>query len=79
MDTPGYTFLEIERLNADDLAFLFKEFRPYIGNCYFNDCRHSSEPGCMVRKAVEEGMIEKRRYESYILILEELKNKKKYR
>jgi len=72
MDTPGYTLLDIHSLDADDLGFLFKEFRPYIGKCYFNNCRHISEPDCAVKKAVDDGEILKERYESYVTILREL-------
>ena len=33
MDTPGYTLLDIDLLDVDELGFLFKDFRPYLGKC----------------------------------------------
>ena len=78
MDTPGYTFLSIDHLDINTLDFLFKEFRPYLGKCHFNDCHHVSEPQCCIKKAVEEGQISKRRYESYLQVWEELKKSKKF-
>lgn len=74
MDTPGYTFLELQGIEPIELASLFKDFRPYMGQCRFNNCIHDREPDCAVRKALEEGNIQEGRYESYIQILEELKS-----
>ena len=74
MDTPGYTLLDINHVNAGDLAFLFKEFRPFLGSCRFNNCIHDHEPDCAVREAVEKGMVQKERYHSYQQILQELKS-----
>jgi len=37
-----------------------------VPECQFNDCTHSHEPGCAVRKAAEEGRIDPRRYDSYL-------------
>ena len=74
MDTPGYTYLELQGIEPIDLASLFKDFRPFLGHCRFNNCIHDREPDCAVRKAVEEGEIQEGRYESYKQILEELKS-----
>ena len=43
----------------------FPEMRPLLGGCRYADCRHLSEPGCVVRTAVEEGRSQAGRYESY--------------
>lgn len=74
MDTPGYTYLELTDLDPSDISCLFKDFRPFLGQCRFNNCIHDREPDCAVRQAVEEGKIQKSRYESYKQILEELKS-----
>jgi ribosome biogenesis GTPase / thiamine phosphate phosphatase len=51
-------------------AWLFREMRPYIGQCRFGmDCTHSHEPGCAIKAAVEAGEISERRYDSYLRIL----------
>ncbi|WP_299145512.1 ribosome small subunit-dependent GTPase A [uncultured Dialister sp.] len=74
MDTPGYTYLDLISIEPGDLACLFRDFRPYLTSCRFNNCMHHKEPDCAVRKAVEEGHIQQARYDSYIHLLDELKN-----
>ncbi|WP_296954005.1 ribosome small subunit-dependent GTPase A [uncultured Dialister sp.] len=73
MDTPGYTHLSTESVHETDLSFLFRDFRSYLGHCRFNNCIHVNEPDCAVRSAVESGIIQKERYESYKRLLEEIK------
>ncbi len=46
--------------------------------CRFNGCDHVHEPGCAVKEALEEGKIHKIRYQNYIEMYEELKNKRRY-
>ncbi len=75
MDTPGYTLLDLETVSIENVAYLFREFRPYIGQCRFNNCMHYKEPDCAVRQAVEVGEIQKRRYDSYVEMLEEIRSK----
>lgn len=47
----------------------FIEFRDYLGGCKFRDCKHMSDPGCLIREAVEEGKISSARFDSYHRIL----------
>lgn len=68
-DTPGLRQFEILDLEPEEVAEGFVEFRPYLGQCRFDDCRHASEPDCAVKQAVEEGRISRRRYESYLTII----------
>ena len=42
-----------------------------LGECRFNNCTHTHEPGCAFRVAMEEGKIAPSRYESYLSILED--------
>lgn len=74
MDTPGYTLLDISAIDVDQLSYMFREFRPYLGKCRFNNCHHLKEPDCAVKEAVEKSCIQKRRYESYVEMAEEIKN-----
>ena len=68
VDTPGMKELGLWD-PPDDMAFLFPEMRPYLGQCRFgSDCSHSHEPGCAVKTAVEEGHITERRYQSYLRV-----------
>ena len=62
----------------EELKYLFPEFREYEGMCRFNGCDHVHEPGCAVKEALEEGKIHKIRYQNYIEMYEELKNKRRY-
>lgn len=70
-DTPGLQFLELWELSPDELASAFPEFRPLLGGCRFNDCRHREEPGCAIRDALERGEVSERRFRSYGSLLEE--------
>lgn len=69
-DTPGLRELGLWGVESDELDLLFPEFEDYLGSCkYGNSCSHSHEPGCAVRRAVEEGAVARSRYESYLLML----------
>lgn len=70
-DTPGLQVLRLWSMPPDELAAAFPEFRPLLGSCRFNDCRHLGEPGCGIREALEEGRVDGSRYESYRALLEE--------
>lgn len=71
-DTPGFSDAGPGNLTARDLGRCFADFRPFIGDCQFNDCIHLHEPGCAVLAAVAEGRIRSERHESYRIILDEL-------
>ncbi|MGN0480746.1 MAG: ribosome small subunit-dependent GTPase A [Lachnospiraceae bacterium] len=77
MDTPGFTSL-YNTMEAQDVRFYFHEFDDYEGKCRFNGCVHVNEPGCSVKEAVSSGIISKLRYDSYVDIYAELKEKRKY-
>ncbi|WP_244833216.1 ribosome small subunit-dependent GTPase A [Clostridium sp. BJN0001] len=73
VDTPGFSTLHIKDImDKDDLKFAFHEFDEYNDKCKFRGCRHYKEPGCAVKKAVDEKLINKFRYDFYIRILEEI-------
>lgn len=78
MDTPGFTSLYVNELEKEDLRFYFNEFLAYEGKCRFNGCVHVNEPECAVKNAVQEHIISKVRYDSYLEIYEELKNIRRY-
>ena len=79
LDTPGFSSLELEDMEAEELKTYFPEFLPYEGNCRFRGCAHENEPDCGVKQAVKDGIISKHRYESYLMLYADLKEKKKYR
>ncbi len=76
-DTPGFSSVELDYdnfISKTDLQHAFVEFEEYIGECKFNDCSHTNEIGCAVKKALEEGRIALSRYESYCALYERQKN-----
>ena len=72
-DTPGFSSFDTDQMDVilkENLQYAFREFGPYMGSCQFHDCTHRQEPGCGIRQAMEEGKIEKSRYESYLHLYE---------
>lgn len=78
MDTPGFSSMDFMDLSEDQLMYMYREFNEYNDSCRFTGCVHMAEPGCSVKKAVEEGNISKERYESYRSLFELLKSRRKY-
>jgi len=65
IDSPGMQEFGLHHLGQDGLEQAFIEFRPFLGQCRFRDCRHVTEPGCAVAVACAEGKINRKRLESY--------------
>jgi len=79
IDTPGVQAFGVHHLGVADLAAAFVEFRPYLGQCRFRDCRHLEEPGCALVAAHEAGAITTRRLAAYRrLAAENLRQQKKF-
>ncbi len=72
VDTPGLREVGLWGLPSASLDHCFPEFRPSLGECRFQDCRHLAEPGCAVRDGVARGAISAARHESYAKLLSEL-------
>ena len=65
LDTPGMR--ELALWNTEDtIEDVFSDIAEISKNCRFKDCRHINEPGCAVIEAVENGSLDKKRYESYL-------------
>ena len=80
-DTPGFSTFDIERYRLTDkerLAYGFREFLPYLGECQFTSCSHTCEKGCAILQAVEEGTISRSRHESYCSMYQEVKDVKQW-
>jgi len=69
IDTPGIREFGVVDLNNAELSHYFKEMKPFIGKCKFNNCQHIHEPQCAVLEAIEQGIIPPERYQSYLSIL----------
>ena len=78
LDTPGFSSLFIHMFEEDEIKDYFQEFAPYEDECRFQGCSHTHEPDCGVKKALEEGKISKIRYDNYVNIYTELKEKRKW-
>ena len=74
-DTPGFSTFDISEIESKDLYKYFKEFEQFVDNCEFVGCTHIKEENCGIKKAVEEGKIDKTRYERFCKIYNELKEK----
>lgn len=72
VDSPGIREFGVGHISPDNIALGFVEFKSYLGQCKFNDCRHQHEPGCAVKEAVANAFIDRRRYDSYLRILKSL-------
>ena len=65
-DLPGLRALALWDIQPEELDGYFPDLRNLVSQCQYNDCSHQDDPGCAVRRAVEGGQIDPRRYESYL-------------
>ncbi len=65
IDSPGMQVFGLHHLDGPALEHAFVEFRPWLGQCRFRDCRHMAEPGCAIADACAGGEISAQRLESY--------------
>ena len=77
IDTPGIREFGLVDIPKQELSHYFPEMRKLINECQFNNCMHINEPGCAVKKAIEDGSIAVERYVSYLNILDTI-NEKNY-
>ena len=72
-DTPGFTSVEMYEMEAADVKGLFPEFRARLGECKYSNCLHINEPECSVKEALAAGEIKQSRYDSYLMMIDEVK------
>ncbi len=77
IDTPGFGSLDFSLLQPENVSDLFREMTSYTQQCRFRDCKHTTEPGCGVLEALEQGQIAPTRHESYCKLLQELQDSQK--
>ena len=78
-DTPGFTSVDVDFIDKDDLDLYFNEFVPYLPSCrYLRSCAHIHEKECAVKDALKAGEISPVRYESYVRIHENLAALRRY-
>jgi len=70
IDSPGIREFQLEDLHSQEILQGFKEFKPYIGLCKYRNCAHINEPDCAIKKALETGNIDNKRYQSYLTLID---------
>lgn len=75
-DTPGFSSLEFDTLEKEELGSCFPEFANASEQCKFRGCLHLKEPSCEVKRQVETGEILQSRYDHYLQFLQEITDRK---
>lgn len=78
IDTPGIKGFGTFDMEPEEICGYFKEIFKFSKDCRFSNCTHTHEPGCAVRRAVEDHYISESRYNSYLSMLKD-KEEGKYR
>ena len=76
-DTPGFSSLTLDDIDETELKEYFIEFNDFDDCRFGSRCIHEKEPSCAVKEAVENGEISKKRYDSYIQLLNEIRQGKR--
>jgi ribosome biogenesis GTPase / thiamine phosphate phosphatase len=79
IDTPGIRSFGIWELDPSELQSYFPDIAHLAVNCKYPDCRHLQEPGCAVKKAIEEGTLSTLRFDSYAALLTSLETEHRLR
>lgn len=72
IDSPGIREFGLWHLPGDKIEQGFVDFLPFLGTCKFRDCKHGTDPGCALRKAVEDGELDEGRLANYHRIVESI-------
>lgn len=75
-DTPGFSKIEINIVEKEDLKQYYPDFLEVSHECKFSSCNHINEPSCEVKRLVDLNEIPKDRYTNYIQFFEEIESKK---
>ena len=75
IDTPGVREFGLVDISKQELSHYFPEMRKLLVNCQFNNCMHTNEPGCAIKKEVGVGLVAEDRYVSYLTILDTMEDK----
>lgn len=78
VDTPGFSSFELEGIGEFDLKEYYPEIKKFDDGCRFADCLHYKEPNCVIKSAVNDGLISQTRYDNYVRLLEEIRKIKLY-
>lgn len=73
IDTPGVKEWTLIDIKPEELSHYFPEFKKLLPGCKFNNCLHTDEPSCAVKGALDKHAVSQSRYDSYVFMLNELK------
>ena len=74
-DTPGFSLLDSDVFEPEQLKNYYPEFAPYANDCRFLGCNHINEPDCVVKAAAKDGILSQERLERYWAIFADIKEK----
>ncbi len=77
VDTCGFSVAESIDIKPEELIYYYEDFLKVQNECKFSNCRHINEPGCAVKKMLEEGSFDKDRYTRYVKLYNELTERRK--
>ena len=72
IDSPGLQEFGLHHLSTGELEHAFIEFRPFLGKCRFNNCKHLQEPDCAITEAVAANKISPERLAIYKMLRTEI-------
>ena len=78
VDTPGFANLDVSFIDENRLGEYFKEIDDCRHQCKFNNCMHLNEPKCAVKEKLNKGEMARSRYDSYTLILNEIRENRRF-
>lgn len=76
IDSPGIREFALWHLEADRVAWCYRDFRPYLGQCKFRDCKHQDDPGCALQEALNSGDLHPLRLYNFHRIVESMSSQK---
>ncbi len=76
IDSPGIREFGLWHLETEQITHGYVEFQSVLGLCKFRDCKHNTDPNCAIREAMEEGKINRARFENYHRLIESSKEVK---
>jgi len=77
IDSPGFSLFDLTDIESSELHTFYPEFAKSEKTCRFMDCSHTGEPDCIANTLLETGLFDRKRYERYVYLYKELKEKEK--
>ena len=71
IDSPGVRDFTPINNSISEITHGFKDVRKFNGACKFSNCSHTNEPGCAMKKAVSDGLLNEQRFNNYLRMLQE--------